>query len=107
MFSLFNTRPVKDKAHELANDLAKRLPPKSIDSNRQLLSVNKISNVLEKIYANALQYKQASRLGVFKRSVLANAFRWRLQELGYPQAFVDMAVEGLVVEISEIKRKKP
>jgi len=39
-------------------------------------------------------------MGFLRRSLFANAFQWALKEQAYPQDFVVMATEGLLVAIS-------
>lgn len=104
MLNLFSTKKEKEKATQLVDTLVKLLPPKVIDGKRKVLSVNKISGTLEKIYADAAQFTLDHKSGFYKRSVLANTFRWALDEKGYPKDFINMATEGLVIEISRVKK---
>ena len=39
-------------------------------------------------------------MGFLRRSLFANAFQWALTEQDYPQDFVVMATEGLLVAIT-------
>ena len=91
-----------DKAHacELANSIAAQVSVKLLRENRQALSVNKITRVLEKTFLQASAYQAAQRMGFLRRSLFANAFQWALKEQAYPQDFVVMATEGLLVAIS-------
>jgi hypothetical protein len=91
-------------ARELADRLAKELSPVLMDTRRKVLSVNKVTRSLEKAYESAAAYQAEHRLGFIRRAFIANDFRWALKEAGYPQDFIDVAVEGLVVELS---KKKP
>ena len=73
---------------------------KLLRENRQALSVNQITRVLEKTFLQASAYQAAQRMGFLRRSLFANAFQWALKEQSYPQDFVVMATEGLLVAIS-------
>ena len=66
----------------------------------QALSVNKITRILEKAFLQASAYQAGQRMGFLRRSLFANAFQWALKEQAYPQDFVVMATEGLLMAIS-------
>jgi hypothetical protein len=91
-------------ARELTATLAKELPPRVLEERRKVLSVNKITRQLERTFQRAADYQQQHRIGFIRRAMLANAFRWELREAGFPSDFVDMATEGLVVELSKARR---
>lgn len=97
----------KTFAKELVARLIKQLPPESLESRRKVLSVNKITRLLEATYQAAGVYQREQRPGFVRRAVLANAFRWGLNDAGYAQDFVDVAVEGLVIEMSRSPRQPP
>lgn len=94
-------------AKELAARLTKDVPPKLMDQRRGVLSVNKVTRQLEKTFQAAAEYQREHRIGFIRRAVLANTFRWELKNNGYPDDFIDVAVEGLVVELSRAPGKKP
>ena len=97
---MFNFKQDKALAAEIANTIAAQVSAKLLCENRQALSVNKITRVLEKAFLQASAYQAAQRMGFVRRSLFANAFQWALKEQAYPQDFVVMATEGLVVAIS-------
>lgn len=94
--------PSRDSAFakDLVAKLAKELPPALMETRRKVLSVNKVTRQLEKTFQAAAVYQRENRLGFIRRAILANGFRWELKNTGYPQDFIDVAVEGLVVELS-------
>jgi hypothetical protein len=96
----FGTAQEKAFARELVEHLVQELPPDLMVSRRQVLSVNKITKLLQKTYLSVGAYQREHKVGFIKRAVLANAFKWELKNTGYPDDFIDMATEGLVVEIS-------
>lgn len=81
--------------------LVKDLPPNLIQDGRGKVSVNKITRHLERVYKSASEFKAAQNSGFMARAVMANSFKWGLKEAGYPDEFVDMATEGLVVALSK------
>ena len=83
--------------------LCKDLPPKLIAEARGKVTVNKITRSLERIYASASAFRDERRLGFVGRAVVANSFKWGLKEASYPDEFVDMATEGLIVALSKTK----
>ena len=97
---MFNFHHDKAQACELASTIATQVSVKLLRENRQALSVNKITRVLEKAFLQASAYQAAQRMGFVRRSLFANAFQWTLKEQAYPQDFVVMATEGLLVAIS-------
>ena len=97
---MFNFQHDKAQASEIAGAIAAQISVKLLRENRQALSVNKITRVLEKTFLQASAYQAAQRMGFLRRSLFANAFQWALKEQAYPQDFVVMATEGLLVAIS-------
>ena len=97
---MFKLQHDKAQARELASIIAGQVSVKLLRDNRQALSVNKITRVLEKTFVQASAYQAAQRMGFVRRSLFANAFQWALKEQAYPQDFVVMATEGLLMAIS-------
>ena len=91
----------KALASKLAEQLAKDLPSTQVEKGRKLLSVNKVTRLLERTYQLASDYQREHRIGFIKRALLANSFKWELKTKGYPEDFVDMATEGLIVALSK------
>lgn len=98
---LFNHDAEKVLAKELAAQIVKNLSPKLMRERRQVLSAHKISRLLEQSFETARAYQATHKLGMIKRAVLANSFRWELKSSEYPDDFIDVAVEGLVVELAK------
>ena len=104
MFGFFSFASDKAFAKSLVAELVHALSPAMISSKRKILSVNKVTRLLEQTFHRAIEHQKDARLGFVRRAVLANAFKWELLEAGYPKDFVDMATEGLVVELSRARR---
>lgn len=85
----------------MGKHINKTLPVKVMADNRGQLSANRIARTLEQCYAMALEAHKKRKIGYLGRVVLANDLRWTLQEMGYPKDFVDVSVEGLIVELSK------
>lgn len=100
---LFNHNAEKALAKDISAQIVKNLSPKLMNERRQVLSANKISRLLEQSYEIAKAYQSTHKLGTVKRAVLANTFRWELKSAGYPEDFINVATEGLIIELG----KKP
>lgn len=100
---IFSHTKEKSLAQSLVIQLAKDLPPAlmTAEKNRKVLSVNKITRLLEKTYALAYKYHQENKLGMIKRAILANFFKWELKNANYPEDFVNVATEGLIMELTK------
>lgn len=86
-------------AADLAGHLVKNLPPKTIRERIHTLSASRITRVLEQAFSKLTGESTVGR-SFLGRTMLANNFRWALKDAGYPREFVDIAVEGLIVEVS-------
>ncbi len=103
--SFFRFSEDKAFAEQMATKLAKELPPGLMEKSSKALSVNKVTRLLEHTYQAATAHQAKTGMGFIRRAVLANSFKWNLRSKGYTDDFVDMATEGLVVELSRTLRK--
>jgi hypothetical protein len=104
MFKSLSTANEKALARQLAEGVGREIPPSVMVDRSKTLSVNKITRLLERSFEQAAAYQREHRLGFYKRAVLANSLKWELKDAGYPDDFVDIAVEGLVVALSKATR---
>lgn len=95
MFSLFTAKHAIAFGKTLADDLS-RLYPVALDGKSKV-SADRMGRILEKIYLRAQIHRDENKLGFYRKARLCHAFKWRLNEIGYNKAFVDLATEGLVV----------
>ena len=102
---LFFDPAVKEFAKDLALGIAKRYPPALDKEPDKRPSVNRMTRIIEDACKQAVDFKDAGKLGWLGKARLSNAFRWELVELGYRPDFVDLATEAVVVEIS--RRRSP
>jgi hypothetical protein len=103
ILSIFSHAAQKEFAKSLVLQLSKELPPVLMSDRRKVLSVNKVTRLLERTYQAAASYQQEHQVGFIKRAVLANSFKWELMNVKYPDDFVEMATEGLVVVLCKPK----
>lgn len=89
-------------ARDIASLIPRDLSPAAVQSQSQM-SASRITIILERAYKKAKSYDDAQHMNWIRRAQFANAFRWRLTEIGYNEKFVDLATEGLIVELSRKK----
>ncbi|MDX1377089.1 MAG: hypothetical protein R3357_16105 [Burkholderiales bacterium] len=99
-------KDVDEFAKKLAEMVAKRYPPTLDQAKEKRVSANRITKVLEDVLDQAAEFGKQSKLGVYKKARLANAFKWELKELGYSEKFIEVATEGLVVYTTRGAGKK-
>ena len=99
LFSFFSSAEVDDFAKQLVQDIAKRYPP-SMDNSDRKISSNRLTKILEDVFAKAQVFSVERKFGMYKKARLGNTFQWGLRDLGYTQKFVDIAMEGLIVYLS-------
>lgn len=106
ILNIFSSASERDFAKEMIQRLVKEIPPALMESRRKVLSVNKVTRLLERTFQMATEYQLEHKSGFIKRAVLANCFKWELKEAKYPEDFVDLATEGLVVALSKAAKAK-
>lgn len=97
MFSRFSSKKAIEFGASLAHQLSKQYPPSMEQPHAPKISANRMSRILEDLYAQAQTFRLENRIGFIRRARLSHAFKWQLIELGYSTKFIDMATEGLVV----------
>jgi hypothetical protein len=98
---MFGLSSIKEFAESLALQIESAVPASQLGSKRTVFTVNKISRELEKVYDAARHNKKTHKLGFIKSAYMANTFRWALKEKGYPEDFITIATEGLVVYLTK------
>lgn len=97
LFSKF--RSDKATAVALVSKLALNFPPISLKAEGKNSSVNRVTRLLERTYDAATQYQTEQSMGMLRRAIFANTFRWELMSVGYTEEFSKVATEGLVVAL--------
>jgi len=99
ILEFFLNRKVAELAKSLAQQLAKRYPPAIANNPVQMVSQQRLSDILEEVYALTTDFARRNKLGWIRRVKLRNAFRWELEEMGYDANFIDVATAGLIAHI--------
>jgi hypothetical protein len=95
-----SARKVVELAKTLAQDVAKRYPPAIANNPARVVSQQRLSAILEQVFAHAAGFSRENSLGWYKRVRLGSAFKWELKEIGYDEEFIDMAAKGLIRSVS-------
>jgi len=105
---LFNYDAEKALAKNMCEHIIQTVSPKLMTERRRVLSAKKVSLSIESSFEIAKAYQSANKPGAIRRAVLANNFKWELKSSGYPDDFIDLATEALIIELGKtINPKNP
>ena len=96
ILELLSTPKLAELATSLAQEVAKRYPPAIANNPAQVVSQQRLSEILEQVFARATDFSRENTLGWYKRARLGQRFRWELKEMGYDEKFVGTAAKGLI-----------
>jgi hypothetical protein len=88
---------VTELSKNLAQDLARRYPPAIANNPVQVVSPQRLSDILEQVFARVADFGPENRLGWYNRVRLGTGFRRELSELGYDDKFIGLAAESLIL----------
>lgn len=103
MFGFFKKNSDSTFVESLVERLKKELPPALMAQHHKVLSVNKITRLLERTSNLVVDYQATNSLGYFRRVALINSFKWSMKEANYPEDFVRVATESLIVALAKKK----
>ena len=95
MFSWFDAKEARTFGESLAAFFAERIPADSRLKEKKFTA--KAQQVLSKMALQVDQFSKSHKLNVFKKAQLGNAFKWKLRDAGYDQAYVDELTEWLML----------
>lgn len=95
MFKWFDSKEASAFGVTLADFFASRIPANSVSATDRK-SLQKFSEVVAKLHAQAARFRLGHALNMYKRAKLANAFQWRLQELRYDKTVVEELTRELI-----------
>ena len=99
-FRLFSATHIQELAQSLAADIANRYPAAIANSPGPLVSQQRRSEILEKVFSHARQFSLENRLGLLGRIRLENTLRGRLKEMGYDEKFIATATDYLLASVT-------
>lgn len=95
LFSWFDAREASQFGLSMADFLAKRIPPEAIPATEKK-PLRKAGEVISKLHIQLQQFATNHRLNMYKKAKLANAFQWRLFDLGYDKRIVEELTKELL-----------
>lgn len=94
MFGWFNAKEAKAFGEELARFFIERSP---LDQDRTGKAfAKKQEELLNKMAQKIQQFKAASKLNIYRKAQLGNAFKWTLRDAGYDSTYVDQLTSWLM-----------
>lgn len=96
---MFDTVELEKFADELAVDLGRRFPPAS-EGRTDAGATHQIKVILEGLAARAVRFHEQHKLGVYRKAKLANAFQWKLKEIGYSADFAERVSKEIVKKLA-------
>lgn len=95
LFKWFDATEARDFGLSLAEFFAKRIPAASIPASgkRQL---EKAFEVIAKLHTQIRQFRIDHKMNMYQKAKLANAFQWKLIDLGYDKAIVQELAKELL-----------
>ena len=94
MFDWFNATAAKAFGETLADGFAKAVPPDNKLSSKQFAA--KAESTLKKMSVQVRDFRSTSKLNMYKKAQLGNAFKWRLKDKGFDDSYVDQLTEWLL-----------
>lgn len=104
VLEFFSAKNAVNFGKSLADELNEQYPVALDTDSKKKVSADRIGRILERIYLRAQTHRDEHSLGYYKKTRLCHAFKWRLGEIGYTKAFIDLATEGLVVYLHKPKQ---
>lgn len=98
MIGWFDARAAHEFGQELAAYYMERMPTLAEESEGKRGRATR-QEALDGMQLRIAQFKQNNKLNVFKKAKLGNAFRWALQEAGYPPETVSDMTNFVVVNL--------
>ncbi len=95
MLSWFDAKEARAFGETLAAFFAERIPADSDLKEKKFAA--RTQQVLAKLAQQVEQFRRVHKLNVFKKAQLGNAFKWKLRDAGYDQAYVDELTEWLML----------
>ena len=86
--------------------LTKEIAPQSTKDKANLLSVNKVTRIVERAVKKIVEHKSAQQMGRIRWVRLLNEIRWSLHDAGYSNEFVSLVSEAIIAKSVTTKDRK-
>lgn len=95
LFKWFDAKDASQFGYSMAEFFAQRVPPESIPASEKK-PLKKVAEAVSKLHVQAKSFRMDHKLNMFKKAKLANAFQWRLFDLGYDKRIVEELTKELL-----------
>lgn len=95
MFELFSSGRVREFAQLLAQDIARRYPTAIANSPDQIVPLQRTAEILDEVLTHAHEFHHEHQIGLLSKVMLGHTFKRELREIGYDEAFVELAAARL------------
>lgn len=97
IFNWFNAKEETAFGHDLATHLDSEL--KSLEKKSNKKQDESRRKLIARIMQRARQFGETRKLNTFKKAKLGNAFKWKLEELGYDREFIDSMTKEVLLTL--------
>lgn len=95
MFKWFDAREATELGHSLAIFLVERVPATAFPAGDRK-ALGKAIDVVSKMHSQIDRFRANHTLNMYQKAKMANAFQWKLFELGYDKTAVAEIAKELV-----------
>jgi hypothetical protein len=100
IFDLFSSGKMREFARVLAQDIARRYPTAIANSPDQIVSLQRTAEILDEAFVHAHQFGRRHQTGLLGKARLGRTFKRELREIGYDEAFVELAAAKLARKLT-------
>lgn len=90
----FNAKEATEFGNSIAEYYAQRIPPESTSTDANMRK--RLIEVMAKLHIQTERFRMEHKLNVYKTAKLANAFQWKLLDLGYNKTLVEELTKELL-----------
>ena len=99
LFDWFDTKEAALIGVKLADDLSKELAKTSNKHSKKEI-VNR-AKAVQNVFSQFDGFERKSKPNFYKKSKLANEFRWRLVEIGHDNEFIELMIKELLIYMKQ------
>lgn len=96
VFKWFDAREASQFGLSMAEFFARRVPVEAIPATEEK-PLRKAGEVISKLHVQAQSFRLGHKLNIYKKAKLANAFQWKLFDLGYDKRIIDELTKELLL----------
>lgn len=98
IFEWFDAREARQFGISMAEFFAQRVPASAIPASEEK-PLRKAAEVVSKLHIQAQSFRIGHKLNIYKKAKLANAFQWKLFDLGYNKRIIDELTKELLLHL--------